>query len=174
MARSASKSQIGRGASRRAGRFPVEVRIRCVRALLAFERKQPLSWRVNSRARRFGISTRSLWRWLARYRRGGPDALRDPFRRDLLTRRVTDDVVTKFTGLGSVMLGDRFVFRTEDVFDGSIGKKLDFEGKPLVVVGFMPASYASRVIVRAPGEKIVLLPLEVVEKFLLAQRTATH
>lgn len=177
MAENASNSQIARDGYPR--RFSVAMRIAHVRALLICERKQPLTWRVNCRARRFGIAQRTLWRWIARFRTGGADALRDSFRRDMFTRRARSsdaaaDVRTNLTSLGAVMLGDRFIFRTADLFDSSIGRKPDFEGKQLVVVGFMPTSYASRVMLRAPDGASVLLPLEIVEKFLATQRTPAH
>jgi transposase len=75
-------------------RVPLFERIECLRALLADGRKRPLSARVRIRARCFGYSERSVWRWLERYREGGANALRDSFRRDAFTRKkskVRDD-----------------------------------------------------------------------------------
>jgi len=171
MAKIASKS--------RARRLSVHERVRCIRALLDESRTTPLSARVNTRARRFGYSSRTIWRWLARFRRGGANALRDSFRRDALTRRARPsptqgEDATRLTSLGSVMLGDRFVFRTVDVFAKFTGRKPGFEGKELVVDAFMAPRYASRVSLRTPDGGQVLLPLEIVEKFLDVQRARTH
>jgi transposase-like protein len=70
-------------------------RLRCLHALFRPQRqpKSSFSRRVILYARRFGISASSIWRWLALYRKGGADALRDHLRRDCLTRRVPGNVV---------------------------------------------------------------------------------
>ncbi len=70
-------------------RYPLDVRLRCLRALLAPQRRPEsrLTRRVFLYSSRFGMSESTIWRWLTLYRKDGPDALRDHVRRDSLTRR---------------------------------------------------------------------------------------
>jgi transposase-like protein len=70
-------------------RYPLELRLRCLRALLHPQRQPKSSFtrRVLLYSSRYGICDKSIWRWLRKYRSGGVDALRDHLRRDTLTRR---------------------------------------------------------------------------------------
>jgi hypothetical protein len=88
---SAPKSARGAGKPRH---YPVEVRTRCLRALLSPNRTLSLSRRVRIWADRLGMSDRTIWRWLARYRAGGANELRDRLRGDLLTRRAPRNVTS--------------------------------------------------------------------------------
>ncbi len=72
---------------------------------------------------------------------------------------------TKLTSLGSVMLGEKFVFRTTDVL-GPRSRKTSFEGQVLTVVGFRAARYVNRIVLKAPDGEELLFPVDVVEKAL--------
>lgn len=70
----------------------------------------------------------------------------------------------KLVSLGSVMIGDEFVFRTAEVFGSAYsGRKPPFEEKMLTVVGFRPR-YRNNVIVRDPDGVEFLVPSDMVEE----------
>ena len=73
--------------------------------------------------------------------------------------------MTKLTKLGNVVVGDRFVWRTAEIM-GEAVKGTTFEGQTLTVLGFMPASYVSRVVLRTENAAEILLRLDVVERGL--------
>src|SRR6266478_1405246 len=77
--------------------------------------------------------------------------------------------VINLNNLGIVKVGDAFVWKTETQVPDS-KQKFPFEGKSLTVVGFMPASYKNRVVLKDPDGSEVLMPLEMVEKALTSQQ----
>jgi transposase-like protein len=85
---------------KRRRRYPLWFRLQCLRALLAPQRppKSTFSRRVRLYAGRFNIAVSTIWRWLALYRKGGVDALRDHLRRDTLTRRAPANVASITSG----------------------------------------------------------------------------
>lgn len=72
---------------------------------------------------------------------------------------------TKLKSLGSVFVGEKFVFRASEIL-GPGARKSPFEGQVLTVAGFMPASYVSRVVLKTSDGKELLLRLDCVEKAL--------
>jgi hypothetical protein len=79
--------------------------------------------------------------------------------------------ISKRTSLGSVLIGDSFVFRTAEILglESGIDKLPPFEGQALTVVGFNPR-YKNNVVVRDPYGRNSLMPLEMVEKGLSSVR----
>ena len=72
----------------------------------------------------------------------------------------------KIVMLGSVHLGQKFMFRTAEVLGGPFrGRKPPFEGEVVTVVGFEPR-YKNQVVVRDVRGEESLLPLEEVENLL--------
>ena len=75
--------------------------------------------------------------------------------------------------MGSVRLGDEFIFRTSEIFGaGYRGRTLAFEGQKFTVVGFIPR-YVNNVVLRGPSGAECLLPLQVVETALQLALAAT-
>ena len=68
--------------------YSLQTRISVLRALLTGKRTLTLNKRVDRMARRRGPSVRTPWRWIARYRAGGVQNLRDRLRSDLFTHRI--------------------------------------------------------------------------------------
>jgi transposase-like protein len=81
-------------------RYPLEFRLRCLRALFSPQRppKSKFSRRVRLYSARFGVSAATVWRWIKCYREGGPNALRDKLRSDALTRRAPVNVISVTPG----------------------------------------------------------------------------
>ena len=80
---------------RRAGkqrRYSLALRLRVLKLLFRRSRKFSFTRRLISLSRRYGIPARTFWRWVARHRAGGPNALRDLLRSDTLTRRAPNVV----------------------------------------------------------------------------------
>jgi hypothetical protein len=70
----------------------------------------------------------------------------------------------KLTTLGSVHLGDKFIFHTAEVLGKNFrGQRPPFEGQVLTVVGFKPR-YKNNVVVRDSSGRESLMPLHMVEK----------
>ncbi len=74
----------------------------------------------------------------------------------------------KLTNLGTVMVGDKFVFRTADVL-GPNARKLPFEGQVLTVTELRPPRYVNRVVVKDQDGAESLFRLDTVEKALGSQ-----
>jgi hypothetical protein len=71
------------------------------------------------------------------------------------------------TILGSVSLGDTFVFRTAELLGRADGRKPPFEGKVMTVVGFRPRN-VNQVLAQDPDGYECLFPLDYVERALRA------
>jgi hypothetical protein len=74
----------------------------------------------------------------------------------------------KLVTLGSVQVGDKFVFRTAELL-GEHCRKPSFEGQVLKVVGFVPRYKNNVVLQEANGEEC-LMPLDMVEKALQSRQ----
>jgi hypothetical protein len=70
----------------------------------------------------------------------------------------------KLAALGSVHVGDWFIFHTAEIF-GDRHRKLPFEGQVLTVVGFEPR-YKNNVVLQDASGTTLLMPLDMVEKAL--------
>lgn|ERR1700687_2582873 len=73
----------------------------------------------------------------------------------------------KLMSLGSVSIGDKFIYRTADIFgtDAKRCGRVPFEGQMLTVVGFQPR-YVNQVELSEANGRRLLLPLREVEKAL--------
>ncbi len=91
MARNPNSEQTKSGKPRC---YPVVLRTHVLRLLLAPGRKLSFTRRVALLSRRFGPSTRQIFRWLALYRKAGANELRDRMRSDLLTRRAPANITS--------------------------------------------------------------------------------
>jgi hypothetical protein len=73
---------------------------------------------------------------------------------------------SKSTTLGSVHLGDKFIFHTAEILGEHFnGRKPPYEGQVLTVVGFEPKN-KNNVVVRDANANESLMPLNMVEKGL--------
>ena len=85
----------------------------------------------------------------------------------------------KLDTLGSVHLGDKFIFRTAEVFGKDFcGRKPSFEGQALTIVRFEP-KYKNNIVVRDENGLEFLMRLDMIERGLrlsplgnTAQRTS--
>lgn len=72
---------------KRPRRYSLALRLRFLRVLFGPNCKFSLTRRLILLSRRYTVSQRQAWRWVALYRKAGADGLRDHLRSDTLTRR---------------------------------------------------------------------------------------
>lgn len=75
---------------------------------------------------------------------------------------------SKLLTLGSVHIGERFMFHTAEIF-GERHRKLPFDGHVITVVGFEP-KYKNNVVLQDITGEEFLMPLETVEKALQSRQ----
>jgi transposase-like protein len=80
-------------------RYPVALRLRMLRLLFGRSCEISLSRELILLSRRYELSARTLWRWVALYRKGGANALRDLLRGDTLTHRAPANVASNTPGV---------------------------------------------------------------------------
>ena len=76
--------------------------------------------------------------------------------------------------LGSVHLGDKFIFHTAEILGEHFGEhysglKPPYEGQVLTVVGFKPR-YKNNIVMHDANGKSLLMPLQMVEKGLQSRQ----
>jgi hypothetical protein len=79
---------------------------------------------------------------------------------------------SKLTRLGSVMLGDKFVYRSTEMLGYQPTRIPSFEGQVLTVVGFR-LHYVNQIVARDETGQDILMPLSMVEKSLCLQPIKT-
>ena len=77
---------------------------------------------------------------------------------------------SKLATLGSVHVGAKFIFCTEEILGGHFsGRKPPFEGRVLTIVGFKP-KYKNNVLLQDVDGKELLMPLDMAEKGLQSRQ----
>jgi hypothetical protein len=101
-------------------RYSVALRLHILRLLFGRNRKVSLTRRLTLISRRYEIAERTIWRWIARRRTGGVNALRDSLRSDTLTRRTARNVLSISTAAPLSIQLDNQYHISQDAMSGAV------------------------------------------------------